>query len=291
MKKSISLTGIIVALMIAGLIGWAGSQGGSQTSWGPLFLLCGLIAFTVQWAFFVPAFIYQTEHYFDLTGSLTYITLSLIVIVASGFSEPRTLLIGTLVIIWAGRLGSFLFKRVKTAGQDTRFRSIKPDFLQFLMTWTLQGLWVFITFAAGLAAMTSGREAGIDIFAMVGAGVWIAGFGFEVLSDRQKTAFRQDENNRGRFISTGVWSWSRHPNYFGEIVLWVGIAIIAFPVLEGWQLATLISPIFVVVLLTKISGVRMLENQGRKRWGEDPDYQAYLARTSVLVPLPPKSNA
>lgn len=112
------------------------------------------------------------------------------------------------------------------------------------------------------------------------------GFAIEVISDRQKSRFR--EENKEGFITSGLWSWSRHPNYFGEIVLWLGIAIIALPTLSGWQWATMISPIFVIVLLTKISGVRMLEVSGKKRWGTDEGYQAYLASTSVLIPLPPK---
>ena len=119
------------------------------------------------------------------------------------------------------------------------------------------------------------------------ASIWLAGFAIEVIADRQKSAFRADPENRNRFIQSGLWAWSRHPNYFGEIVLWSGIAVIAFPVLQGWQYATLISPIFVVVLLTKISGVRMLENRANKQWGNDPDYQAYRDSTSVLVPMPP----
>ena len=84
-------------------------------------------------------------------------------------------------------------------------------------------------------------------------------------------------------------SWSRHPNYFGEIVLWIGIAIIAFPIIEGWQYVALISPIFVIFLLTMVSGVNLLERQGMQKWGHEEDYLNYLKRTSSLIPLPPKS--
>jgi steroid 5-alpha reductase family enzyme len=157
--------------------------------------------------------------------------------------------------------------------------------MQFFMTWTIQGLWVTVTLAAGMAALTS-EPVPIGPFAIVGAVVWLIGFAIEVISDRQKSRFR--EENKEGFITSGLWSWSRHPNYFGEIVLWLGIAIIALPTLSGWQWATMISPIFVIVLLTKISGVRMLEVSGKKRWGTDEGYQAYLASTSVLIPLPPK---
>ena len=131
-----------------------------------------------------------------------------------------------------------------------------------------------------------GEPIPLDIYAAAGVALWLTGFAIEVIADRQKSAFRADPDNRNKFIQSGLWAWSRHPNYFGEIVLWSGIALIAFPVLEGWQYATLISPVFVVVLLTKISGVRMLENRANKQWGNDPDYQAYRDRTSVLVPMP-----
>ena len=123
---------------------------------------------------------------------------------------------------------------------------------------------------------------------MAGLALWVGGFLFEVVADRQKSAFRAKPENAQRFIRDGLWAWSRHPNYFGEIVLWCGIALMALPVLQGWQYATLISPLFVVLLLTKISGVRMLEARGRKQWGDDPDYQAYVRSTPMLLPRPPR---
>ena len=110
----------------------------------------------------------------------------------------------------------------------------------------------------------------------------------EVVADGQKSAFKADESNEGRFISTGLWAWSRHPNYFGEIVLWAGVAVMALPVLEGWRFVALASPVFVVILLTRISGVPMLERRGMKEWGDDPAYQAYVATTPVLIPRPPR---
>jgi len=192
-----------------------------------------------------------------------------------------------LIAVWAVRLGSFLFIRVTADGSDGRFDTLKPDFPRFLMTWTLQGLWVLLTAACALAAICAADRVALGGWAIVGALIWLVGFAIEVVSDSQKRAFRRDPANRGRFITTGLWSWSRHPNYFGEIALWLGIALIAFPALQGWQHATLISPVFVYVLLTRISGVPLLESRGKRKWGEDPEYQAYKARTPVLVPRPP----
>ena len=282
----ISVVGIVAALLLAMPIAYLGSQNGASFAGLPVFMLCGLVAFIVQWVMFIPAWIYHTEHYFDLTGSLTYITLTIFALLTAGLGNERALLIGALVMIWATRLGSFLFIRISKAGEDRRFRKMKMNFLQFLMTWTLQGLWVYITYAAGLAAMTSVAEVPIGPIAIAGAALWALGFGIEVVADRQKTAFRKDPSNQDKFIQSGLWAWSRHPNYFGEILLWCGIMVIAIPVLEGLQYATLISPIFVIVLLTKISGVRMLENRAEKLWGNDPEYQKYKATTPTLIPLP-----
>jgi steroid 5-alpha reductase family enzyme len=159
------------------------------------------------------------------------------------------------------------------------------------MAWTLQGLWVFLTLAAALAAITSERSLPLGIVAWVGLAIWIAGFAIEATADAQKQAFRSDPANRGRFIRSGLWAWSRHPNYFGEITLWVGVALIALPILSGWQYLTLISPVFVYLLLTRVSGIPMLEARADERWGGDADYEDYKARTPVLFPRPPASRA
>jgi steroid 5-alpha reductase family enzyme len=139
--------------------------------------------------------------------------------------------------------------------------------------------------------MTSAQGRPLGAFAALGTLAWAAGFVIEVVSDGQKRRFRDDPANRGRFIQSGLWAWSRHPNYFGEILLWSGIAMVALPALSGWQHATLISPIFVYVLLTRISGIPMLESRARKRWGDEPEYRAYKARTPSLLLRRPRAVA
>ena len=205
-----------------------------------------------------------------------------------GGFDARSILLALLVSIWALRLGSFLFLRIRRRGIDERFEAIKPFFARFLMAWTLQGLWVFLTLAAALGAMTSAQPTAIGLVGFVGVAVWTVGFAIEVISDRQKRVFRSNPANAGCFITTGLWAWSRHPNYFGEVVLWLGIALIALPSLSGWQYVTLISPLFVFLLITRISGIPPLESRAEERWGDDPDYQAYQARTPVLFPRPPR---
>ena len=283
-KAATSLFGIAVSLLLAGLVAWSGSQGGVLVGSLPLFTACVVAAIAIQWLCFIPAFVYQTERYYDLVGSLTYLSLLGIGLMFSSGPDVRSWLIASMVAIWAIRLGSFLFLRIRADGRDVRFERIKPDLLRFLMTWTLQGLWVTMTFSAGLAAITSGQQKALDVFLVVGAALWLFGFAIEVLADRQKRQFRREPDNTDRFITTGLWKYSRHPNYFGEILLWLGIAVVAFPVLQGWQLLTLVSPVFVYVLLTRVSGIPMLEAAGRRRWGEDPSYQDYMRRTPRLVP-------
>ena len=290
MSKKITIPSIFISILLAGLVAIGIDQGSVNISGISLIYFCCAFIFLAQWLVFIPSYIFETEHYFDLTGSLTYVSVTLLAILFTVDISLRDILLALFVWIWAFRLGSFLFIRVKKAGSDGRFDLMKKDFWWFLMTWTIQGLWVFLTLAMALAAITSESKMAIDIFAIIGTLIWIFGFSIEVIADQQKTNFKDDPANKDSFITVGLWSWSRHPNYFGEMVLWIGIAVIAFPVLIGWQLVALISPIFVIFLLTKISGITMLESRGYKKWKDDPAYIDYLEKTSVLVPFPPKKN-
>jgi len=279
-----------IVLLAAVALAFAGSQGGAIVLGVPLFALCIALAFVIQWIAFIPAFINQTERFYDLTGTITYISVTTAAVALSSNADARSYLLWVIVALWTIRLGTFLFRRIQAAGSDRRFDDIKPSFAQYLLTWTLQGLWVSFSLAAALAAITSEEKPGLDLFAVAGLLVWSLGFGIEVIADWQKSRFRAAPENAGRFITVGLWSWSRHPNYFGEIVLWIGVAIIAFPALKGWQLLTLISPVFVTILLTRISGVPMLEARADNKWGGQPEYEAYKAKTPVLIPRPPSTS-
>lgn len=279
-----SLVTFLVLLLIGYLVALAGSQGGAALGGIPVFMIIVGLAFLIQWLVFIPAYIFQTEKYFDLTGSLTYITVTTLALALSRGMDTRSILLWALVIIWAVRLGSFLFGRIRKAGKDDRFDDIKPDFLRFLNVWTIQGLWITFTAAAALVAITSSVRKELDVFAVVGFLVWIFGFAFEVVADSQKSRFNADPANKGKFIQSGLWSRSRHPNYFGEIVLWIGIAIIAIPVLQGWQWVAMISPLFVTFLLTRVSGVPLLEKKAEAKWGGQADYEAYKKNTPALIP-------
>lgn len=282
-----SILGITAAVIIGALVALAGSDGSARVGSIPVFALCGLIAFAINWLVFIPSNAATTERYYDLTGSVTYVTVTLVALLLSGDFDARALIAAGMVIIWAVRLGTFLYRRIRRDRRDGRFDEIKTDPLRFFMTWTIQGLWVLLTAAAALAIITTSERQDLGWAAYVGIVVWLAGFTIEVVADRQKSAFRRDSANEGRFITTGLWSWSRHPNYFGEITLWTGIAVMALPILSGWQWVVVISPVFVTILITRVSGIPMLEARSDQRWGDDEAYQRYKDSTPVLVPRPP----
>ena len=280
MKKIVNLLISLVVFLIA--ISIANATGNS------LVVEAVLIAFIIQWAAFIPAYAFQTEKFYDLTGTLTYLTVTWYTLYMS--SEKFTNLnvasiaIVLFISIWAIRLGSFLFSRIHKDGEDKRFRTIKPSATQFFMTWTLQGLWVSLCSMCALTAISSESGVVVNAFYYLGVGLFIYGFYTEVKADNEKSKFRSVPENRDKFITTGLWAKSRHPNYFGEIVLWAAIAVISLPSLSGLQYITLISPIFTYVLLVHVSGVRMLEARGQKKWGHLEEYKAYQKSTPMLFP-------
>ena len=241
-----------------------------------------LLIFCMQWVSFIPAFIFQTEKFYDLTGSITYLTAVFYTLYVTGSNNLSDLIIVGCVVVWAIRLGSFLFIRIHKAGEDRRFRTIKPNFTRFLMTWTLQGMWVSMCLLCVLTALSSHSGVVMNSIFFIGLLIFILGLSVEIIADYQKTVFRRNIENKDKFITTGLWSLSRHPNYFGEILLWAGIAIMSISSLQGLQYITLISPIFVYILLVYISGVRILEAQAEKKWGHLDSFKEYIKNTPRL---------
>lgn len=289
LKNAQIIAAIVVAIVIGAALSWAGSDGGDRVGAVPVFALCGALAFAINWLAFVPSALAPTERYYDLVGGISYVTVTVVAVLLSGEPDLRALLVAAMVLVWSLRLATFLFRRISKAGGDSRFDDIKARPQKFFMAWTLQGLWVLLTAGAALAVITGGMRAPLGPVGIVGIAVWSSGMLIETVADRQKSRFKDDPSNQGRFIDVGLWAWSRHPNYFGEIVLWTGMAIVALPVLRGWQWATLISPVFVTFLLTKVSGIPALDESADERWGGQDDYEEYKRNTPVLVPKPPRS--
>tara|TARA_B100002052_G_scaffold299151_1_gene335717 strand:+ start:818 stop:1684 length:867 start_codon:yes stop_codon:yes gene_type:complete len=254
----------------------------------PLIYICLLISYAIHWAVFIPSYIFKTEKFYDFTGMISFICVTITAIYykisINGQLDLTSRILSLLVIVWTLRLGLFLFYRINKDGKDDRFDELKLSFSKFLMTWTLSSAWVSITSLAALTVITSQNLYKDNAFIVIGVIIWLFGFIFEVVSDFQKTKFKSNPKNNGQFIKNGLWSVCRHPNYFGEIVLWIGISVIAFPNLENWQHVSLISPLFVYLLLTKISGINLLEAKAEKKWGTSDEYKKYRSQTPQLIP-------
>ena len=281
MKKLIFI--LLAVGLPLGVATLANPTGLTLAGW-PAVTALALGAFGIQWLAFTPARLFKTERFYDLTGSITYIAVTLAAISAAAAPSGAQWLIAIMIFLWAGRLGSFLFRRIHAAGGDQRFDHIKVSSSRFFVAWTLQGAWVVMPSCAALTAILSGEQTAVGAIYVIGAVMWLAGFAIEVIADQQKSRFRADPANAGRFINVGLWARSRHPNYFGEILLWAGIAVMAIPYLSGTQWVVMLSPLFVYVLLTRMSGIPTLVRRGEELWGDDPAYQTYVANTPRLLP-------
>jgi len=246
-----------------------------------------VMIFVIQWLAYIPAFLFKTEKFYDLTGSLTYITAILFALYSTNTPQNLdlgSLIIGIAIILWAIRLGSFLFMRIHKDKKDGRFDSIKTSFSQFFMTWTLQGMWVFICSSAALVAIANPTGVPVNSVFIIGLALFILGFVVEIIADNQKSTFRSIPENKDAFINEGLWARSRHPNYFGEITLWTGITVMGISTFEGMNYLALFSPIFSYLLLNYVSGVRMVEYRGNKKWGHLDAYVAYNKSTPKFIP-------
>ena len=283
-RKIKNIIAITVFLICIGLINVAGQNIEIEIRGMNAFTFILITAVLLQIIFFIPSFLLKTEKYYDIVGSLTYI----ITISIAYFSVENKTMIDSIiyfyVMVWALRLGIYLFRRVRNDGKDVRFEKAKRHFFWFLQYWMGQALWVSLTACAAIIAILSPEEDTLPVLAMVGMALWLSGFAIESISDYQKRVFRKEINPSESFIHTGLWARSRHPNYFGEITLWTGIAVIALNTLNGIEYVTLISPVFVYILLTRMSGVNLLERIADERYGHLEEYQRYKRNTPVLVP-------
>ena len=280
---------IIIIICFASVIAWGGSYNSATYNGYPILFFCLSASFLVHWVIFIPSFLAKTEKFYDITGTLAYlITLylaSVLTSYSSGASlEPRTLIIIGMVSFWALRLGIFLFIRVLKVGEDRRFREAKKSFSKYLVWWTMSALWVFLTTANALTLIINNKKLVNQPIFYLGLLIWFIGILFEIIADEQKRRFRLNEKNRGKYISSGLWSISRHPNYFGEITLWAGITVMGISTFEGMNYLAIFSPIFSYLLLVYVSGVRLLELRGNKKWGHLEDYQNYKKNTPKLIP-------
>ena len=235
---------------------------------------------------FLPSFILKTEKYFDITGTIAYVSIIIYVIFefkrANVTISFQSIVISAMVLIWALRLGIFLFIRIFKFKNDSRFDDAKKSFFKFLRFWMISALWVFLTTINAITLIINNQNGDLFSSLTIGIFVWVIGFLIEFIADLQKYNFRKKQKHD--FIDTGIWKYSQHPNYFGEITMWIGIAIISLTNLIGVQFFTLISPIFVYLLLTKVSGINLLDASAKIKWGKDQRYIEYINTTPKLIP-------
>ena len=290
LRQDLRLTTIVVAVasIIVFLMVNAVGKNSVVLNGSSAVFYCAVICFGTQWAAWVPASILKTERFYDLMGGLTYLAAVGFSLWAGSQSEApsvRELIISFLVVIWSLRLSSFLYFRIHRTGKDGRFDQLKTSPIRFLVPWTLQGLWVFLTMIVVIVINSqAGTSPELGMWDAIGLSLWILGFGIEVISDHQKTVFNTESNNQGKWIDRGLWSYSRHPNYLGEILLWTGIAFFGISCFTGLERFAWVSPIFIYLLLTKISGIPILDKRGLEKWGDDPEYQKYRENTPALIP-------
>ena len=246
-----------------------------------------MVALAVNGAFFAVAAARRTDVVTDLSYSLTFALLA-IVLLFMGAREPVQLVASLLVLLWAIRLGSYLFRRILRMKVDHRFDGMRDEPLRFARFWLLQAITVAVVMLPVSYLLDRDHPPGFGAWAAAGAAVWLAGLLIEAVADAQKSAFRAKEENRGRFVASGLWRYSRHPNYFGEMLVWWGLFVYAVPVLHDAAFAVVAGPVYITLLLLFVSGIPLVERSADEKYGGDPAYRDYKRRTSILVPLPPR---
>ena len=289
-RQDLRLTTIVVlsVFVIVFLIVSAVGNNSVSFSGYSAVLYCAVICIGMQWLAWIPASMAKTERFYDIIGGLTFLAVVGFSLWAGAQSEApslRELIVSLLVVIWSLRLSSFLYFRIHRTGKDGRFDRLKTSPIRFLVPWTIQGLWVFLTMIVVIVINSQADSApALGIWDALGLSIWLLGFSIEVIADNQKTAFNSEPNNQGKWIESGLWAYSRHPNYLGEILLWTGIACFGIPCFTGLERFAWISPVFIYLLLTKLSGIPILDKRALEKWSDDIEYQKYRENTPALFP-------
>lgn len=252
-----------------------------------LFVTSILIVLLINFLLFLIAYNKQSDKLTDFAYALSFITVTVTVLSSASTKSTLLIVLGIMVLAWALRLGGFLVYRIHKSGKDSRFDEIRKSYFKFLKFWLGQGIVAWILLLPVL--FVAEHDVSLTTLSFFGIAVWLMGLIVESVADQQKYHFKQNPANKNKWIDQGLWHYSRHPNYFGEISIWVGMYLTAFQVLSvPERLIGLTSPLAIFISLRFISGVPILERSADKRWGNDKAYQAYKARTSLLIPIWPK---
>lgn len=246
-------------------------------------ILTFIIALGINLFMFIPAYLFKTDKLTDISYSITFVVVAIFGLMQSSLNLAHILLF-LMIFIWAFRLGTYLLLRIRKIGKDNRFDNMRESVVKFGSFWVLQGFTVFVVLIPSTYFYNSNFEQ-LSLLSYSGLLVWISGMLIESMGDYQKTKFINNPTNKGQWVNTGLWRYSRHPNYLGEILVWVGVYLFILPALNTEQaLIGLISPIFITTLLLFVSGIPLLEKSANKKWGNDPDYLLYKKNTGILLP-------
>lgn len=222
-----------------------------------------------------------------LSGSTNFIILAVLTLVIKGSWHFRQVVLSSLVVIWGLRLGLFLLLRILQWGEDRRFDEMRGNLVKLAVFWVFQAVWVWTVSLPVMIVNASDRNPSIQAVDIIGWIMWTIGFLIEATADQEKLSFKNSPENRGKWCNVGLWKYSRHPNYVGEIFLWWGIFLGSAPVLKGAEWLVILGPAFLTFLLLFVSGIPLLEDSSDKKYGNVASYRQYKKVTSPLVPLPP----
>lgn len=244
------------------------------------------LSLAIQAFFFAFAAGFRSDKVTDLSYSLSFIALTFYLLLWSGVDGPAQVLLATMIIIWAVRLAGYLVRRILLMGHDPRFDRMRGNFFRFLAFWTIQGLFVWVLMLPVTAWHAWHLPASLSPVHLLGFAVWAVGLAIESVADAQKFRHKRIATPSRAWVSTGLWRWSRHPNYFGEMLCWWGVFLFVAADLSGWAWTTAIGPISLVLLLRFGTGIPQLEQSAERKWGRDPEYRQYVATTNLLIPGP-----
>lgn len=256
---------------------------------------CFLITCALQLSCFAVAYTCKFDLITDFAGSMNFVLLGVITLVLGGDYDTRQVVVTAMLCVSRVELALFLFYRVCKRKSDGRFDKIRGSFLKFLGFWIFQIFWVYGVSLAVIRINSARRVDSpppigpADVFGWV---LWVFGFVIQFTSDLQKLWFRADPANNLKICNKGMWKYSRHPNYFGEICMWGGLFITGIPIwlsdgnADGWL--TVISPVLTIVILLFLSGMPTAEGQSLKRYYTNGDalknaYEAYRAETAPVI--------
>ena len=248
-----------------------------------------LVVFAVQVFFFAFAALFKTDKLTDFVYGMTFVLMAGLFLARDDLSAAQITLCGA-IVIWGLRLAAYLFLRILKIGHDERFDGRRENFWRFAAFWFFQGIVIWVALLPVTFAL-SGEAWQPTALSYAGLALFLLGLIVETIADSQKFAFRNNPANKGRWIETGLWQYSRYPNYFGEIVLWWGIFLMAAPGLSGAGWLSIAGPLCITWILIKVSGIPLLEESHQEKYGADPDWRAYVKRTSLLIPMPPRATA